>query len=255
MRCKKHYTDLSSINGVCATCLRQRLFILIQQQSQSPPQSLKEEEVEDTTHPTLFPRSVSPYSRTRQHSLPDHRFFSTPQVGPTVAPYSNNDNYKMKKKKSFIKLSLLTNLFRSKKNDFCSDLISDPPATSSTSSPSWFSIKSRRNKQPVMRKQFCPDRGMSPERYSDCDSGYESCQQTPWRTPARRVNSTASGLTFCLSPLVRASPCRNWNHNAAAITTVMTALDGGDVRGAVKPHFCANRSRKLADFGRLNPNR
>nr|GEW84817.1 hypothetical protein [Tanacetum cinerariifolium] len=182
MRCKKHYTDLSSINGVCATSVH----------------------VSTAYRITAF-------------------------------------------------LALL----KSKKNDFSSDpRVTNSSGESATSSTSWFSIKSRRNKQPVMmRKQFCPDRGLSPERYSDCDSGYESCQQTPWRTPVRRVNSTSSGLTFCLSPLVRASPCRNWNHNAAAVTTVTTALDCGDVRGAVKPHFCANRSRKLADFGRLNPNR
>ncbi|PWA49452.1 hypothetical protein CTI12_AA476760 [Artemisia annua] len=229
MRCKKHYTDLSSINGVCATCLRQRLFILIQHQSQNQSQSLDDEQQD-----TVFPRSVSPYinhNRPRQHSVTDHRV-SNSVTGETAS------------------------------------------ATSSTSSPSWF----RRNKhkqQPVVngvvRKQFCPDRGMSPARYSDCGeefcdsgSGYESCEsrkQTPWRTPARRVNSTA-GLTFCLSPLVRASPCRNWNQKTPPVTTVMTAVDGGDGRGAVvKPHllntksFCANRSRKLADFGRLNPNR
>ncbi|KAL4562909.1 hypothetical protein LXL04_026940 [Taraxacum kok-saghyz] len=336
MKCKKHYTDLSSIVGVCASCLRERLFSLVvaqeqaQAQAQSKDQNVEEKNCNLDTHP-VFPRSVSPYisrrksdnsaasttaaawpssnqqrsERNRHHSLPDQRFFSTPQVGPTTGDY----NPRRKKHHSFIGLSLLTKLFRSKKRNEL-DSYSDPDprfsvsnsggsygggdsATSVMSSPSWFAnIRSGgvcRKKQPfyftessnsaasVMRKHYREGRGVSPVRYSDsyggaedefCDgsSGYESCEsrkQTPWRTPAHSSvrrgggghGKNVSGLTFCLSPLVRASPNRHWNHKG------MPPADSGEIRAPVKPHlsntkaFCANRSKKLADLGRLNSNR
>ncbi|CAH2048972.1 unnamed protein product [Thlaspi arvense] len=123
------------------------------------------------------------------------------------------------------------------------------------------------------------DRGMSPARVSDygdeeecCggSSGYSSessqCwKQTPQRyapAAARRVGGrpshsrNVSGLTFCLSPLVRASPNPHWNQKGMPPEMGFS----GEIRVPVKPHlstaasFCANRSRKLADFGRLNPN-
>ncbi|KAL7593179.1 uncharacterized protein LOC111906026 [Lactuca sativa] len=334
MKCKKHYADLSSVVGVCASCLRERLFSLVaaqeqaQAKAQSQDQTVEEKNRNLDTHP-VFPRSVSPYisrrksdnsaastaaaawpnsnqhnsERNRHRSVPDQRFFSTPQVGPTVGCY----NPCRKKKHSFIRFSLLTNLFRSKKRNEV-DLDSDPrvsvsnyggsygggdSVTSAMPSPSWFStIRSGggcRKKQPfcfnessnsaasVMRKHYREDRGMSPVRYSDAyggvedefgdgSSGYESCEsrkQTPWRTPAhpsvRRGGGghgkNVSGLTFCLSPLVRASPNRHWNHKG------MPPVDGGEIRAPVKPHlsntktFCANRSKKLADLGRLNTTR
>nr|XP_043620279.1 uncharacterized protein LOC122592136 [Erigeron canadensis] len=295
MRCKQHYTDLSSIVGVCASCLRQRLFSLIaaQSQLQSQSQTLEDKIQNSDTHPP-FPRSVSPYITRRKSDysvnnstvcVPDHRFFSTPQ-----------EKKKKKKQHSFIRLSLITNLFRSKKRSeyLDPDPNSDPrvsasvlnsreTATSAMSSPAWFTnIRSSTNqkKQPVaggdvMRKLYYPDRGMSPARHSDCGgaedelydgcSGYESSdsrKQTPWRTPAHPLGRRAgagsvSGLNFCLSPLVRASPCRLWGQKGIPVV----AVDGGDMRSPVKPHlastksFCANRSRKLADFGRFDANR
>ncbi|KAK9055909.1 hypothetical protein SSX86_026996 [Deinandra increscens subsp. villosa] len=312
MRCKKHYTDLTSIVGVCASCLRERLFCLIAAQAHAQTQTL-DRNLE--TNP-VFPRSVSPYITRRKsdngtsssnnqcnsdidlhHSLPDRRFFSTPQLAPTAGGGYNPCRKKKKKKRGLIRFSLLTNLFRSKKQkDEESDSDPDPDprfsvsvsnsATSATSSPFWFAGRNRK-KQPfwfnesstgsragVTRKQYCSDRGMSPVRYSDCggaedefcdgSSGYETCEsrkQTPWRTPAhpsvrRGGGKNVSGLAFCLSPLVRASPCRQWNNQKG-----IAPADGGDIRAPVKPHlsnaksFCANRSRKLADFGRFNANR
>ncbi|XP_071686395.1 uncharacterized protein [Rutidosis leptorrhynchoides] len=319
MRCRKHYTDLSSIVGVCGSCLRERLISLIaaQQNSQLQAQTLEDK--------LVFPRSVSPYisrpksdisgysngpvngqrngDRNRHHSVSDQMFFRTPQVGPIAGDYNPYLKKKKKKQHSFIRFSLIWNLFRSKKGNEYSDSVSysnprvsvsngscggGDAATSSMSSPSWFSNirygTGSRKKQPfsfnepstAMRKVYCPDRGMSPARYSDyggpedefhdASSGYESCEsrkQTPWRTPAhssvRRGGGGAgmnvSGLTFCLSPLVRASPCRNWNQKGMS-----TVAEGGDIRAPVKPHlsntksFCANRSRKLADFGRFDSN-
>jgi hypothetical protein len=69
---------------------------------------------------------------------------------------------------------------------------------------------------------------------------------------------SGSGMALCLSPLVRASPNRRWNHKGLPPEMAAAA----EIRAAAtKPHlsaaasFCANRSRKLADFGRVNQNR
>ncbi|KAI3787461.1 hypothetical protein L1987_41947 [Smallanthus sonchifolius] len=319
MRCKNHYTDLSSIVGVCASCLRERLFPLLAAQEQAQPQA---QTLEQKNCNPVIPRSVSPYissrktdnsassiinqhnrdrhrHRHRHRSLPYRRFFSTPQVVPTTESY----NPCRKKQHSFIGFSFLSNLFRSKKRNSNSDLDPDPrssvsvsnyrgscvcddTATSAMSSPFWIS---NLKKQPycsskastvsgagAMRRQYCPDRGLSPVRYSDCDGaeddfrdgsgGYETCEsrkQTPWRTPAHPSvrcggghGKNVSGISFCLSPLVRASPCRrHWNQKGVA------PVDGGEIRAPVKPNlsnakaFCANRSRKIADFGRFATNR
>ncbi|KAM0071788.1 hypothetical protein Hdeb2414_s0001g00029241 [Helianthus debilis subsp. tardiflorus] len=321
MRCKQHYTDHSSIVGVCASCLRERLFYLVAAQEhtqlhpQTQSQTLEERNRNLETHP-VFPRSVSPYitrrksdtasstsnqrkgDTNRHRNVPEQRFFSTPQVGGYNSNNSNNIYNNQKKKHSFIRFNLLSKLFRSRKQkDPESD--SDPrfsvsdsrgscggggggggdSTTSAMSSPFRFSnIRTgSRKKQPVcvsecstragtvMRKQYCSDRGMSPVRLSDCggvedefydgSSGYETCEsrkQTPWRTPAHPTVRRGGIGSFCLSPLVRASPCQLWS---------LPAADGGDTRAPVKPHlsntksFCANRSRKLADFGRFNSNR
>ncbi|KAM0027361.1 hypothetical protein Hdeb2414_s0020g00568501 [Helianthus debilis subsp. tardiflorus] len=303
MRCKNHYTDLSSNVGVCASCLRERLFPLV---AAHEPQAQQKCLLE--THP----RSVSPYisqrksdysassinnqhngDRNRHHSVPDQRFFSTPDVAPVTGSY----NSCQKKKHSLFRFSLLSNLFRSKKRNENSNPKSsggDDSATSATSSPFWFlnprSGGGCRKKQQfchndastaaetgVMRKQYCSDRGMSPVRSSDCDGAegefydrseeYETCasrKQTPRRTPAhpsvRRgggggYGKNVSGFSFCLSPLVRVSPCRNWKQNGVAVAPV----DSGEIRAPVMYNnnllFGANRSRKVADFGRCAADR
>lgn len=126
------------------------------------------------------------------------------------------------------------------------------------------------------------DRGMSPARGTDFDydydedtgdrspsgSGHSSESSPGWKnTPtvappsARRSkpgqSRTVSGLAFCLSPLVRASPHRHWNQKGVPPEIGKS----GEARVSGKPHltnassFCKNRSRKLADFGRANHNR
>ncbi|XP_075510900.1 uncharacterized protein LOC142546832 [Primulina tabacum] len=167
------------------------------------------------------------------------------------------------------------------------------PCTSS--SPSWLSaaLPNRRKKVNTFpidvsmagdRRRACKNRGrgMSPARFSDDEddehcrggsSGYSSessqgWRQTPRRTPASTrsgggraaPNKNMAGLTFCLSPLVRASPSRHRNQKGALPELMTAVAPGGDARGPPKAHlstassFCKNRSRKLADFGRYNPN-
>ncbi|KAK7256260.1 hypothetical protein RIF29_29699 [Crotalaria pallida] len=280
MRCKKHISDPSSTVGVCATCLRERLTSLIEAQAQLPRVSSRASDEcsrnSSNLNPNppppkhIFPRSVSPYVSGRKSDFAsswngrddrEQRFFSTPQVGPTfygVASAVNGNTNRWKKR--FSKFLIFSNPFRSRSEKFKLDASCEQ--SSSASSPSWFSTilqDHRRN-----RCRF----GMSPARTEnfpdDCNrtpaaSGYSS-EATPWwrRTPSS-ANSTRrsrsgieksvsdSGLAFCMSPLVR------WNHKGLPPETVAAA--------ASKPHlstaasFCANRSRKLADFGKVNHNR
>lgn len=126
------------------------------------------------------------------------------------------------------------------------------------------------------------DRGMSPARDPDFDYDYDECagdrspsvsgfssessprwKKTPTVAPpsTRRLkpgqSRNVSGLAFCLSPLVRASPNRHWNQKGIQPEIGKS----GEARVPGKPQlanaasFCKNRSRKLADFGRANNNR
>ncbi|KAI3796514.1 hypothetical protein L1987_39187 [Smallanthus sonchifolius] len=326
MRCKKHSTDLSSIDGVCASCLRERLIKVILAQEQSDAQLQAQNHSNSNTNPP-FPRTVSPYISHRKsdnpanpvvgvqrphnkpylnHSNSDQRFYNSPQIavntGGCIGGTSSN-----KKTKSLIRFYSFSNLFRSNGRDGDTDSnhrasisTSGEPSgaagkpTSVTSSPLWYSnalpgAGSRQKNKSFhvndssttaassgVRKQRCVrDRGMSPARssdggeneFSDGSSGYESeesFKQTPKKTPSHQTGRRRGGqrsvseMLFCLSPLVRASPNRLWSMKGKP------PLDGvfsGDNRLPAVPHlanaksFCANRSRKLADFGRSGPNR
>ncbi|KAM1262766.1 hypothetical protein ACFX13_028516 [Malus domestica] len=209
----------------------------------------------------------------QQHRI---RFYSTPQVGPT---YTNaNSTIEGSCKKSKTRFSLLSSLFRSRSDKSWSDpRDSSVPArsSSSASSPSWFSsifARKTRNRSKHLyadESSGCPrPRGLSPDLtpdpFEDCDrsrsgSGDSSATTPEWKkTPTLAPSSTrraragqgknnVSGLAFCLSPLVRASPNRHWNQKG------LPPEIAGEIRVAAS--FCKNRSRKLADFGRANPNR
>lgn len=299
MRCKKHFIDLSSMDGVCASCLRERLFLLIEAQAQAEVQAqAREDHQKSYANPpqVQFPRSVSPYISCRKsdnfdawthhgHSLSDQRFYSTPQVGPNGGIIPGN-LYRKKQGK----FSLFSNLFRSKTHKFDLDLksresYSTASLPTTASSPAWFLniLPGKRKKKLRMctvnnsnpsRVAQRPCRGLSPAIESDdeCREGSSGCtlnsspgwKETPQRAAppilrtCRRLNQArnGSGLAFCLSPLVRASPNRHWNQKGIQPEIAIP----GEVRVLVKPHlgvasaFCANRSRKLANFGRFHPN-
>ncbi|KAK6919894.1 hypothetical protein RJ641_015798 [Dillenia turbinata] len=294
MRCKKHSTDLSASIGVCASCLRERLIsIIAAQQALERSRALSAAEdhyhrrnSDANPPPLIFPRSVSPYICRRSdadsnchhhHSISDLRFYSTPQVNPTYN--SNSGFWNSNKKRENRRFSLFSSLFRSRSEK----LSRGRRDSSSSSSSSWFSSilpHRRRNKE----SNFCTeensrqkwktrDRGMSPVRGSDeeedCEefdrsasaSGYSSesspgWKKTPKATPPPTINRrgkpfqgrNVAGIAFCLSPMVRASP----NQHRKGMQTEMGI--SGEIRVPAKPHLCANRSRKLADFGRLARN-
>ncbi|CAL0304593.1 unnamed protein product [Lupinus luteus] len=265
MRCKKHTSDLTSTLAVCATCLREQLTSLLQAQAQAQARltrvvSRASDESSTSPYnlppPLIFPRSVSPYDSGRNEKL----FYSTPQVGSTfygggVDMHGDGKRWK----KSLRKLWNLSDIFRSRLEKFRSDQSCEK---SSPASPSWFS------KVLPDRRKYRDRFGMSPARgensAGECNqttstSGCSSDSTPRWRrTPpdAAAMNSTRrsrlrleksvsdSGMAFCLSPLVRL------NNNGLPPEIA-----------AAKPHlsaaasFCANRSRKLADFGKVNHNR
>lgn len=299
MRCKKHLSDLSSSIGVCASCLRERLFALIAAQAQQ--QALEERRNHDPPPPLVFPRSVSPYVTRRKSddvstaanwsSSYNTRFYSTPQVGPSYNSFystsaaTTTGNFSSKKKSS--KFAIFSNLFKTRSEKFSSDHKDPYTETSSSFFSAIFSTRRKKHSSVTcvdnpmaFDRRDCPvtNRGMSPERGMETDDDFdpspwnsggssEECRKTPMSTSAARKtrngyhhNRNMSGLAFCLSPLVRASPNRLWNQKGGLPPDMAFS---GEVRGAAatKPHlataasFCANRSRKLADFGRVNHNR
>ncbi|XP_030514995.1 uncharacterized protein LOC115728758 [Rhodamnia argentea] len=332
MKCKKHPVDLSSAVGVCATCLRERLFALIAAQAQAEALSharprarpcAADDRLEPDPQPPphqAFPHSVSPYISHRKSDAAvcarggggggHHRFYSTPQVGPAYR-YSDAvggfvpSEPRKKKRGKFSLLAILFSKSRSEKFDselgprFSSD--SDPghrghrdSCRATPASSSWFSFLHRRGKsQPrgfsaedsvsafeSRRPRPVSNRGMSPERGEESDdedrenrsplgSGYASessrgPRRTPPAGPPLRARTglhsrNVSGLSFCLSPLVRPSPARQWNHQKCGFQPETGY--SGEIRGPAHPHlstaasYRGNRSRKLADFGRVNPKR
>ncbi|XP_076926357.1 uncharacterized protein LOC143589495 [Bidens hawaiensis] len=283
MRCKKHNTDLSSIVGVCASCLRERLLKVILAEEQAQAQS------NTNTNPNT-PRAGNnptnsvttaqrPNNKPRlNHSLSDQRFYNSPQVTiNTGVGCIGSGGSSNKKKNSLIRFSSFSNLFKSNARDGDAESTSGEPSgaagkpTSVAASPLWSSNARQKNKavyvnESVRKQRYVRDRGVSPvgssddeEEISGGSSGYESAEsfkQTPKKTPSRQTvrrtggQSGGSGLLFCLSPLVRASPHRVWNLKGKP------PIDG-DFRPSLSnvKSFCANRSRKLADFGRSNQTR
>lgn len=277
MKCQKHFaTDLTSIAGVCSTCLRERLIIVIEAQTKanlesklagkthrncvlsegnspdqicvSPSISCKKDENDVVSH------------HGHSESLSDQRFYSTPQV-----VYKKKHN----------KFSIVSNFFRSKLNDSDSD--PDPNLDPKCANSSPWRITSILPSKEKKKKKSCiftltdpnasrvmqrPCRGMSPADESDGElNSPESTPQwketpsrmtTPMQFRCKRMNQgrNLTGFAFCLSPLVRPSPNRKAPEIAIA----------GDLRVPVKPHigvaaaFCANRSKKLANCGRFHPN-
>lgn len=240
-----------------------------------------------------FPRSVSPYVARRKSENRHRRSYSTPHVGLT----SSESCSMPAAKKKYSKFSLLKNLFGSRSSSDKTDSASacsnsdpriSPPRgpclapSSSYSSPSWLSfLSSRRQKQPptgdakahasrISNRGMSPDAGVELDDHLNDGFSSEPSQQGRLRTPVTAVTPTsvrrrraghtksASGLAFCLSPLVRVSPSRQWNQKGSLQPEIGVS---GEIRVPGKPYLlaaaaasCGNRSRKLANIGRVSYN-
>lgn len=239
MRCKKHFSDHSSSVGVCASCLRHKLSTLsIHSQSQNPPIPNPNPKPKPNPNPNppplVLPRSVSPYKSGRPAPTHIQRFYSTPQV----------DLSHQRRKKNSGKFGLISKLFRSRSGKSQPSDQAAPTTSTSLSLSSSYS---------------CYAKGMSPDRPSDeFDSPARSL---PRPSPGRvRPSPARAGIALCLSPLLRPSPARQWNFGPDGGYSGEIRASTAGQGNSNKPHlsgaasFCANRSRKLADFGRSNWN-
>ncbi|KAL6524649.1 hypothetical protein OROHE_016320 [Orobanche hederae] len=224
MSCKKHPADFSSSVGVCASCLRDRLFAIMSAQAQAQQEHRKSDIQQP--RPLSFPRSVSPYISRRKSdtnaatwqihgssSSSHQRFYSTPFVGPTGSAQlemRKDRNSSIGRRFS----SLILGLFRSEPNKGDLDLgpVSDPgvPGESCSASPSWFSsvIPGRRENQIReirSRRSACRnrDRGMCPAKCPEDEddehchggsSGYRPASSQGWRRTPRRIPATGWGV-------------------------------------------------------------
>ncbi|KAL4363758.1 hypothetical protein GQ457_04G032960 [Hibiscus cannabinus] len=284
MTCKRHLSDLSSGVGVCATCLRERLLSVIAAQTRLDRAAVLAEDSRKHEPPSMiFPRSVSPYVDRRESDddgatwIRHQRFYSTPQAGPNTTATAGFDGASAAFKKKH-KFSLLSNLFGTRSEKLSPgpsvhnhrESCDEPTSSSSTSSsPSWFSAiftTGKKNQQFNHRdRRSCVDRGISPaievNREEECD-GSPPEVSPQWKMTPRRAASrgrSKSGMGFCLSPLVRASPNRQWNQRSGLGPDMTYTSEGrAGAAMAMKPQlgsaarFCANRSKKIADFGRVN---
>ncbi|PKA50106.1 hypothetical protein AXF42_Ash019624 [Apostasia shenzhenica] len=285
MKCKKHPCEVGA--GICASCLRDRLLAVIAEQNKLAATAgaadghlrrRSDDNRPPLPHPEFsFPRSVSPYVSHRRSvgsnaSAPRrrlHRFFSTPQAGPVACADQSSDLAVRQRNRRFSLWSA-----------FFGHLGSE--STGSRSSESWISALIRRKKKSrtvseVAKAAPIPamDRGMSPEKYyceeeGDGGSGYSSDSSDGWRMPAStpmrraaaRQNRLASvrgisGFAVCLSPLVRPSPNCRQRHSVPESGFSADSRPAGNhhVRRHVSfgeaAAYAHNRSRKIADFGRL----
>lgn len=226
--------------------------------------------------PINFPSSVSPYVTHRKSDRDRRRermFYGTPQVTTAAACDGGT------KRRSGGRFWNLSNIFRARSNktEFTSRG-EEPSSSASPPPPSWFSniLHTRRHGCRNACRQRA-NRGLSPSTAAEencCDSSDEAHDRTdsgnsaeaspagqnPTATAAQRRSRLGVGggggkglssMAFCLSPLVRASPNRHWSHKGLA----QELGAGGTHHMSSAASFCANRSRKMADFGRVAHNR
>ncbi|KAL0714759.1 hypothetical protein Bca4012_021738 [Brassica carinata] len=266
MRCKRHTVNLSSSTaGVCASCLRERLLSLaasaaVAEDDNHHHQSRKSNNL-------IFPRSVSPYVTRRKSDAVNRRFIATPQVETGFSCKDFESNRSSTKPKASRRIS---NLFRaSRSDDFDSDTKSRVSCSSSSSSSrSWISSLLSRKQSATTTTAVCyiedvvsgrrPQRvfcrGMSPAREDENEPPSSESRRTPaMKTPGRRRIAAGIGMGFCLSPLVRASPNCPFKRKINGSVSEVTATEKPHIAEAAS--FCANRSKKLVDIGRVNHRR
>ncbi|KAJ4953336.1 hypothetical protein NE237_030168 [Protea cynaroides] len=250
MRCKRHSFDASSGVGICASCLRERLVIIIaaqtRQQALAQAQVEAEERRKSDAHPPpiIFPRSVSPYIYRRSTSEPswehhhqfDQRFYSTPQLGPTSYHTTVAGSVHKKKQSKFSLFASLFGKFRSQEPESEG---TDPrvsrgsrssSATSTSSSPisqisfsalfpshrkkisRFFSLEGAggRGHRVCSRK----DRGMSPARDSDEDEHYGDSDDSSGFWSKSPPNRGKQGLQVqATPPQTTPTRCRRRGYN------------------------------------------
>lgn len=277
MRCRTHFFDFSSGVGVCATCLRERLHVLIQTQSNDQSVLLVRSQLDEDEHrksdaiqpQIVFPRSVSPYVSRRKSdnaAAQLQRFYSTPQIGPNGVLTENRSDVYTRRRGKF---GILSKLFRSKTQKLDADLNYDARPRYSTSgvettvfseavhetTSSWFSsLFASKSKKKMLSKSFpafgdrrnC--RGLSPTAESDeeCGDTFSDCsseasprwKETPIRaTPQSKRRQNHRNVAGMAFCL---SPLVRPSPNRSWTqkgVTPESVFPSGDGRVPVKPHL------------------
>ncbi|URD87119.1 transposon protein [Musa troglodytarum] len=289
MKCKSHPNEYGV--GVCASCLRERLLAVIDAQNELSADRYhvrRRPDLSPLRHPLEFHRPVSPYISHRRSvgsdSSPGHlrqRFFSTPQMGPTFAAASRRERLEEIDGGRRHRFSIFRTLFGHNRSDAAEPGLRAPK---DSASGSWFSalIRGRRKKKKTtqlssgaeeeaeappwrVRRSCRPvGRGMSPameDEDKDHRSGYFS---DDWRRPTpmpmrrfpathrdHRSVSSVSGFSVCLSPLVSFGPESRRSHPAEAVFSGDLRSPADSIHHRNAAVLAPNRSRKLADLGRL----
>lgn len=237
--------------------------------------------------PLTFPRSVSPYVSCRKSDRDrrlDRLFYSTPQVGPGFSSSACDGGRTGSSKKRLGKFWILSYLFqsRSNKHEISSRESCDPTSSSSAASPSRFSMilparrQNHHEDSPARGRRLCqqPDRGIPTENsnselFNGLEQSYPGIGCLSEESPQRRLHHTPpsvkrsrlgsagkslSGMVICLSPLVRASPNRHWSQKGLTQELGAPVVGGAHNHIPTAASFCTNRSRKLADFGKVSHN-
>lgn len=290
MTCKKHPSDLSSSEGVCASCLRERLlaYIAAQSQSQPPPRLVSRAAVAsyDCPPPLIFPQSaLARVSRGKS----DKASWQGQNGGMRPSHYGNHggtaasDGDTAPTRKRWGKLWAFSNFFRYKSDKFESDHTRDScEASSSEASSTWYSmifpsrrrILARRNEQTNAKEQRngqqdCGKSLANSDNFSeDCNdhdlersprwqkTAIVSVPSAPRSRPGHGKNALGMGL--CLSPLVRGNPIRSQKSKGSSSVEFTVA---GERKARTKPihlnaaSFANNSSRKLTDVGKTRNNR
>ncbi|OAY71356.1 hypothetical protein ACMD2_07975 [Ananas comosus] len=233
------------------------------------------------------PRRRSDASAPAPCRNPSLLFFRTPQVGPSVPAGAEDGGGGVGGGKSRSgKFSILNTLFGHSRPTEPSRSTSRSTSWLSALVRGGRRRRRRRSKTPEVHSpaltspssmarrssyRAARDRGMSPESESP-GAGERWWHPTP--SPLRRAShhraaapgggAGISGFAVCLSPLVRPSPSHRRSQGSAAPAGDMGF--SGELRSARSPRhhrrvsgsgfaapsaLCHNRSRKLADFGRL----
>ncbi|KAG6503482.1 hypothetical protein ZIOFF_035797 [Zingiber officinale] len=269
MKCKIHPYEYG--DGVCASCLKERLLALIAAQNELSSHQYHTacQRIDFSAPSSEYPpppphQFPSPYISHRRsvgfeaspaHVRLHHRFFSTPQVGPAfraangAGSLDDLDSGSGRRKQRFSIVKALFGHTRSQKAD------PDLGDSAGPASGSWITalIRGRSKKKHKKKSEEDAPPSRKPQR-SFRDSEYENdfgeeYSTTSSRRPTSKQfpgNHPGSGFSVCLSPLANFGQEGRQRYHPTELGL------SGKSRAAIEiATLASNRPRNLADGGRL----
>lgn len=232
MKCKIHPYEHG--DGVCASCLKERLLALIAAQNELSTHHTACQRIDFSAPPSEAPpphQFPSPYIPHRRsvgfeaspaHVRLHHRFFSTPQVGPAfraangAGSLDDLDHGSGRRKQRFSILKALFGHNRSEKAD------PDLGDSAVSASGSWISalIRGRSKKKHKQKSEEDAPPSRRPRRSfrgseykNDFGGEYSTASSRPPTSKQFPGNHPVSGFSVCLSPLASfGQEARQRNH-------------------------------------------